>query len=76
MELNRLLLKLVYLCHLNIQESSLKNNAEVLVHAFCGISEILESKIFTPVATMVLPLEYNRFITNVPFWATGMLERF
>ena len=48
---------------------------KVLESAFCSLSESLKSKIFAPLATMVLLPEYTRFITNLPFWATGRFER-
>ena len=55
----------------------------VLKSLFFGLSEILKSKIFPVVGTMVPPLTYTDFDRNLPFWATrrywatrfGLLER-
>ena len=84
-ELNRLLLKFVLLCQLDIQESSREDNAKfnflgisckskkVLKSAFFRLSKSLKSRIL---ATMVPPPGYTGFIiTNFPFEATQRLER-
>ena len=51
----------IQLCRDNLEEK------KVLESEFFGLSESLKSKLFTPVATMVLPPEYTRFITNLSF---------
>ena len=57
-------------CKIQLSRNKL-GEKEVLESTFFGLSESLQSKIFTLAATMVLPLEYTPeytgFITNLPF---------
>ena len=80
---NRLLLKFISLCQVDIQESSRENTTKfnflgnnlgeqkVLESAFFRFSKSLKSKVF---ATTVPPAAYTGFITNLPFWAIQRLE--
>ena len=81
-ELNRLLLNFVLLCHVDIQERSRERNLtfyrnnsgeqNILENSFLRLSKSLKSEIL---AIMVLPLGYTGFTTNLPFSATRRLER-
>ena len=48
---------------------------KVLKSLFFGILDTLKSKILSLVSTMVAPQRYTGFVRNLPFWATGRLER-
>ena len=74
-ELNRLLLKFVLLCQVDIHNNFLEENAKftflgiiceskVLEKTFFRLSKNLKSKIL---AAMVPPPGYTGFITNLPF---------
>ena len=77
-ELDRLLLKFVLLCQVDIQESSREHNAKfnflgiILKTPYCRVSKSLKPRIL---AAMVLPPGYTGFITNLPFRANQRLER-
>ena len=75
--IEQITIKLVLLCHVNIQESSLEDNPKFnflriiweskmswRVHFFV-FQKILKFKLFTLVTTMDLPPEYTRFIMNL-----------
>ena len=81
-KLNRLLLKLVLLCHSDIQERQGKlklswgnlREQKVLESEFLWLSKSLQSKISTPVTTMVPLPGYIGFNTNLSFGANRRLK--
>ena len=82
MKLNRLLLKLVLLCHSDIQERQGKiklsrgnlREQKVLESVFLWLSKSLQSKISTLVTTMVPLPGYIGFNTNLSFGANRRLK--
>ena len=83
-ELNRILLKFVLLCQVEIQKISREEDAKIQLSMDnlgeqkvleWALFKLLKSLKFKILGTMVPPPGYAGFITNLPFCATLRLER-